>query len=151
MSENLFKFDFLHVTKKLQFVSTEVLSKSTWENIFFDGDFDTDYAEVRAIVQCPHCFKSWFNIANSDFEKNNVSDLVKSGMISEEDISIYHIAEIKKTGDFVIYKTQVGGPAHYAYVFCKRCSTKHFVVLSVTEFQPARYCGAVQGVWLVTE
>lgn len=151
MEASLFNFEFLKVAHKLQFVSTEVLSKGTWDNIFFDGDFDTDYAEVRAIVQCPHCFKSWFNIAYSDFEKNNLADLVKTGLIAVEDISIYHIAEIKKTGDFTIYKTHVGGTAHYAFVNCKRCSTKHFIVLSVTEFQPTRYCGAVQGVWLVRD
>lgn len=151
MSDDLFKFDFLKVTKQLQFVSTEVLSKQQWDNIFFDGDFDSDYAEVRAVVQCPHCFKSWFNIPYTDFEKNTISDLVKHGWLSDEDINNYHIAEIKRMGDFTIYKTQVGGAAHYVYVFCKRCLSKHLVVLSVTEVQPTRYAGAVQGVWLVRD
>jgi hypothetical protein len=151
MSDDLFKFDFLKVTHQLQFVSTEVLSKGTWDHVFFDGDFDTYSEEVRAVVQCRHCFRSWFNIAYRDFEKNNLSDLANNGMLAVEDISVYHIAEIRKTGDFTIYKTQNGGAAHYAFVFCKKCSTKHFIVLSVSEFQPGRYCGAVQGVWLVRE
>jgi hypothetical protein len=100
MSASIFNFEFLKVTDKLQFVTTEVLSKGTWDHIFFDGDFDTDYAEVRAIVQCPHCFKSWFNISYSDFEKNYLADLVKEGKVAEDDVSIYHLAEITKTGDF---------------------------------------------------
>jgi hypothetical protein len=148
MSDGLFKFDFLKVTHKLQFVSTEVLSKTTWDNLFYDGDFDTDHEEVRAIIQCPHCFKSWFNISYYDFAKNNLADLVNNGMVAVEDISIYHLAEIKKTGDFTIYKTINGGAAHYAFVLCTRCSSKHFIVLSLSEFQPVRYCGAVQGIWL---
>ena len=148
---DIFNFDFLRVDHKLQFVSTEVLSKSTWENLFFDGDLDSDYAEVRAVIQCPHCFKSWFNIPYKDFDKNNLSELIVKGYIAVEDVSIYHLAEIKKTGDFTVYSTQIGGAAHYSYVLCKRCSSKHLIVLSVTEFQPTRYCGAVQGVWLVRD
>jgi len=152
MNEHRFRFDFLKVTKPLRFVSTEVLSKQQWDNIFYDGDFDSENTdEVRAIVQCPHCFKSWFDIGVRDFEKNNISDLVNHGWLSDADINNYHIAEIKRTGDFTIYKTQVGGSAHYVYVFCKRCSARHFIVLSLTEVQPTRYAGAVQGVWLVQE
>jgi hypothetical protein len=149
MSNDIFNFGFLKVDHKLQFVSTEVLSKSTWENLFFDGDFDSEYSEVRAIVQCPHCFKAWFNIRYEDFEKNSLSDLVGKGYVAVEDVSIYHLAEIKRIGDFTVYKTQIGGAAHYVHVHCKRCLSKHFIVLSITEFQPARYCGAIQGVWLV--
>lgn len=149
---NRFRFEFVKVVKQLQFVSTEVLSASRWEHLFYDGDYDNENIdEVRAIVQCPHCYKSWFDIGVRDFEKNNLSDLVRSGFVSAEDISNFHIAEVKQLGDMTIYRTALGGSAQYVQVHCQRCSTSHLVVLSITEVQPTRYAGAVQGVWMVRE
>jgi hypothetical protein len=149
---DLFNFSFVPVTRPLRFVATELLSQKQWDNVFYQGDLDSDNTdEIRCVAQCPHCFKSWFNIAFRDFDAHKVADLVRNGFLSTEDISNYHIAEIVALGDFVIYKTMLGATAHYVAVVCKRCSTKHLLVMGITEVQPTRYAGALQGIWLVRD
>lgn len=131
---------------------TEIRSKERWDNLFYQGDFDSEnHDEVRCIVQCPECFKSWFNIGFRDFDGKRVSDLVRSNYLPLENITNYQIAEIAAIGDFVVYKTLLEAEANYVSVFCKRCNTKHLIVLGITETQPTRYAGALQGVWLIRD
>lgn len=150
--QNIFNFEFVKITKPLQFVRTELRSKDRWDNLFYQGDFDSeDHNEVRCIVQCQQCFKSWFNIGFRDFNGNNLSDLIRDGLLSQEDITNYQLAEVLALGDYIIYKTMLEASANYSAVVCNRCNTKHFLVLGITETQPTRYAGALQGVWLIRD
>ncbi len=150
--KDIFNFELKKITKRLELVRTELRANSTWDLLFYQGDFDTENLDdVRCIAQCHQCFKSWFNIGFRDFESNRLSDLVRDGLLSAEDISNYQLAEVFSMGDSVFYRTKLEAGANYVAVKCTRCNTHHFLVLGITETQPTRYAGALNGMWLMRE
>jgi hypothetical protein len=147
--EMMFDFEILKIEKKLTIWNVELLSRQPWDNLFYRGEFLTeDIINIRCITPCPNCFLSWFNICFADFEKNNLSDLVKEKFISKEIIVENQMSEYTLLTDGSLYfTTKLGCKANYSLVICRKCQTKHLLILGLSETQPCLYAGQIHGIW----
>lgn len=148
--KKIFNFEFKPIEEPLRLKKRELLSQTRWDNLFYQGVFpEREFINIRCITPCYNCYLSWFNIPLTDFEKNKLSDLVKKKFLSHDTIREKGLAEIKKIGNSFSYKTTSGGSGNYAQVQCKNCYAQYLLVLSLTEIQPMRYIGQLQGIWSV--
>ncbi len=151
--ENIFDFEILRVEKKLTVWNVELFSPELWANLFYRGEFlAEDVKHIRCITPCPNCFLSWFHIHFSDFEENNLHDLVKKKFITKEMIAEKKMAECTEmaNGNFY-FTTKLGCQANYLQVICRKCQSKHLLILGIGETQPCLYAGQIQGIWRLKE
>ena len=151
-NNNIFKFCILPVLEKIEIWNTELISNGQWDNLFYRGQFwGADLEQMRCIIPCRNCYLSWFNISFTDFDKNNISQLVTDGLITNKQVSENGISEISELDNKYYYQTKNGSSANYVQVKCENCQTKHLLVLGITETQPGLYGGQLHGMWRVKE
>lgn len=150
--DDLFNFEIIPVTYKLEMGNYEFISVGLWDNLFYQGMFlEKEKHLIHCISPCCNCYHSWFNINFSDFYNNKLYQLVQNNFLTNEIIKEKRIADVSTFGNSFSYKTKIGAPANYVQVKCKSCNTKHLMILGFSEMQPALYRGQLHGVWRIKE
>lgn len=142
-------FELITRKDKIEIKKIIFTSNGEYENVFFEGDFDTANRDsINFVHQCANCNNSCFKINLRDRLRFDFDELTSSEILSHNDIDKYRVA--KKSKLFKnSYNMFYGGTPTYSFVKCGVCDSKYLIVVGLDEKQYGLYQGQAQGMWLI--